>query len=57
MTAELGTGFDDLVRVLKAVVEREYAGCEYATLVVHVADGVPALQVPVITPERPGGGA
>jgi hypothetical protein len=43
---------DDLLDVLNEVVRamlgRTYPGAEYATLVVHLKDGVPDLRIPVI---------
>ena len=43
-----GVSWDKVFRDLEELTARDYGGCEYATLVVHVRKGVPDLCHPII---------
>lgn len=44
--------WDRVFRDLKELTAREYGGCEFATLVVHIRSGLPDICRPIIC--RPG---
>ena len=43
----------DVNRSVRALVDGEYRGAEYAVVTIHLKDGVPDVQLPVLpTPPR-----